>query len=102
MVIYFHMHLIHFVIDTKTVDTCFYTWMVTGIFDLAKIAIFVGVRAFCLRIWKISTRDSIVEEEERQVGDRKEGRGGCTAGLRRPPATASITMAGGRRRRWPP
>jgi hypothetical protein len=43
MVVCFLMHLIHFVIDTKTVDTCFYTWMVTGIFDLAKIAILVGV-----------------------------------------------------------
>jgi hypothetical protein len=36
MVVYLLKHLIHFVIDTKTVDTCLYTWMVSGIFDLAK------------------------------------------------------------------
>jgi hypothetical protein len=36
MVVYLLKHLIHFVIDTKTVDTCFYTWRVSGIFDLAK------------------------------------------------------------------
>jgi hypothetical protein len=41
MVVYFPKHLIHFVIDTKTVDTCFYTWMVPGIFDLAKFAFFI-------------------------------------------------------------
>jgi hypothetical protein len=39
MVVY--KHLIHFVIDTKTVDTCFYTWMLSGIFDLAKFAFFI-------------------------------------------------------------
>jgi hypothetical protein len=33
--------LIPFVIDTKTVDTCLYTWMVSGIFDLAKFAFFI-------------------------------------------------------------
>jgi hypothetical protein len=27
VVVYLLKHLIHFVIDTKTVDTCFYTWM---------------------------------------------------------------------------
>jgi hypothetical protein len=41
MVVYFSNHLIHFVIDTKTVYTCFYTWMVSGIFDLAKFAFFI-------------------------------------------------------------
>jgi hypothetical protein len=41
MVVYFLKHLINFVIDTKTVDTCFYTWMVTGIFDLVKFAFFI-------------------------------------------------------------
>jgi hypothetical protein len=41
MVVYLPKHLIHFVIDTKTVDTCFYTWMVSGIFDLAKFAFFI-------------------------------------------------------------
>jgi hypothetical protein len=40
MVVYLLKHLIHFVIDTKTVDTCFYTWM-SGIFDLAKFAFFI-------------------------------------------------------------
>jgi hypothetical protein len=38
MVVYLLMHLIHFVFGTKTVDTCLYTWMVSGIFDLAKFA----------------------------------------------------------------
>jgi hypothetical protein len=41
MLIYFLKHLLHFVIDTKTVDTCLYTWMVSGIFDLAKFAFFI-------------------------------------------------------------
>jgi hypothetical protein len=41
MVVYFLKHLIHFVIDTKTVDTCLYTWMVSGIFDLAEFAFFI-------------------------------------------------------------
>jgi hypothetical protein len=41
MVVYLLKHLIHFVIDTKTVDTCFYTWMVSEIFGLAKFAIFI-------------------------------------------------------------
>jgi hypothetical protein len=40
IVVYFLKHFIHFVVDTKTVDTCFYTWMVSGIFDLAKFAFF--------------------------------------------------------------
>jgi hypothetical protein len=41
MVVYLLKHLIRFVIGTKTVDTCFYTWMVSGIFDLAKLAFFI-------------------------------------------------------------
>jgi hypothetical protein len=41
MVIYLLKHLIHFVIDAKTVDTCFNTWMESGIFDLAKFAFFI-------------------------------------------------------------
>jgi hypothetical protein len=41
MVVSFLKHLIHFVIDTKTVDTIFYTWMASGIFDLAKFAFFI-------------------------------------------------------------
>jgi hypothetical protein len=41
MVVYLLKHLIHFVIDTKTVVTCFYTWKVSGIFDLAKFAFFI-------------------------------------------------------------
>jgi hypothetical protein len=41
MVVYFLKHLIHFVIDAKTFDTCFYTWMVSGIFDLAKFESFI-------------------------------------------------------------
>jgi hypothetical protein len=40
-VVSFLKHLIHFVTDTKTVDTCFYSSMVSGIFDLAKIAFFI-------------------------------------------------------------
>jgi hypothetical protein len=41
MVVYLLKHLIHFCYRHKTVDTCFYTWMVSGIFDLAKFAFFI-------------------------------------------------------------
>jgi hypothetical protein len=41
MVVYLRKALIHFVFDAKTVDTCFYTWIVTGIFDFAKFAFFI-------------------------------------------------------------
>jgi hypothetical protein len=41
MVVYLLKHLIHFVIDKKAADTCFYTWMVSGIFDLARFAFFI-------------------------------------------------------------
>jgi hypothetical protein len=46
-VAYFLKHLVHFVIDTKPVDTSFYTWMVSGIFDLAKFAFFI-LRKCCV------------------------------------------------------
>jgi hypothetical protein len=57
--------------------------------------VFAHVESVILAIASPKTR------KRSQVGDRKEERGGCTAGLRRPPATASITMAGGHKR-WPP
>jgi hypothetical protein len=41
MVVYIREHFVHFVIDTKPVDTCFYTWTVSGTFDLAKVAFFI-------------------------------------------------------------
>jgi hypothetical protein len=41
MVVYLLKNLIHCDIDTKTVDTCLYTWRVSGIFDLAKFAVFI-------------------------------------------------------------
>jgi hypothetical protein len=41
MVVYLLKYLIDFCYRHKTVDTCFYTWMVSGIFDLAKFAFFI-------------------------------------------------------------
>jgi hypothetical protein len=41
IVVDFLKHLIHFFIDTKPVDTCFYAHTTSGIFYLAKFALFI-------------------------------------------------------------
>jgi hypothetical protein len=41
MVVYFLKHVIHFVVEAKPVDTCFYARTTSGILNLAKFAFFV-------------------------------------------------------------